>query len=361
MHLHIESLATNGKGVATIEKEGYKRAVFITGGVPGDVVEAKITKQKKIYYEAEIETIITPSPHRKKPECTHFSTCGACNYLHITYKKQLAEKKKQLQHYLQRNDLKAEVHVIGAPKPLGYRDRLRVQAQEGKIGFYAKKSNEVVAIKHCDIIREELNEVFKSTLKEGEHRYAYDYASGEVKKADEECNYEVEGLQLAFQPDGFVQNNLELNKELVRIVVEEAQGENILDLYAGNGNLSIPLAQKAQSVIAVEGDKGGFALLQKNIAANNVQNVEAIKADANDYPAKGYDTVVVDPPRAGAENLERIDAKVIIYVSCNPQQMVKEIKKLKQYELKKTYLIDMFAQTTHFETVAVLEKKKINS
>lgn len=364
MNVTIHSLSFSGKGVATIVQDGFNRSVFVEGGVPGDVLEVHITKKKKIYYEATILTIITPSPHRVNPPCPHFGECGACDYLHIDYETQLAEKEKLLRYYLMKAEFdEPALTVIGAPSPLHYRDKVRVRAHKGQVGFYAKKSNTIVPIRHCDIIKEELNVVFsdeytKHMPLKGQKRYVYDYATKRiVGEADASlCTYYIDDTPLLFSVTGFVQNNLELNTQLVQIVLSCVAGDNVLDLYAGNGNFSVPLAKQVKKVVAVEGDKLGYDLLVQNCTVNGITNLTPVHADANTYPAMGYDTVILDPPRTGAEHLERIDAQTIIYVSCDPSQMVKDIKHILGYDLEQAFLLDMFPQTRHFETVLVLKK-----
>jgi 23S rRNA (uracil1939-C5)-methyltransferase len=364
MQVTIHSLSFSGKGVATIAEDGFHRSVFVDGGVPGDVLEVELTRKKKIYYEAKILKIITPSPHRVKPPCPHFGECGACDYLHIDYETQLAEKEKLLRYYLVKAEFdEPPLTVIGAPSPLQYRDKVRVRVDKGQVGFYAKKSNTIVPITHCDIIKEELNVVFSDeslrTLPfKTQRRYAYDYATKRVVgEADAlPCTYYIADIPLLFSPTGFVQNNLALNEQLVTTVLSCVTGDNVLDLYAGNGNFSIPLAKQVAHVVAVEGDKLGHDLLVQNSKANHITNLTPVLGDANNYPATGYDTVILDPPRTGAQHLERIDAQTIIYVSCDPTQMVKDVKHILGYDLHQAFLLDMFPQTRHFETVLVLKK-----
>jgi 23S rRNA (uracil1939-C5)-methyltransferase len=359
MRVIMQSLSEQGKGVTTISEDGFSRAVFVPDAVPGDELDITIIAKNKKYYEGNIEKIQVPSPDRVNPVCEHFGVCGACDFLHISYAAQLQEKEKLLLFYLGKAGFKDfSCEVIASPKELHYRDKVRVQVQNGLIGFFGKKSHEIVPIKHCFLIREELNVVFQKHLPDGEARFAYDYGSKSVLAASTNslCSYQVDGFSLFFSPAGFVQNNLTLNELLVKTVVEQAEGGKILDLYAGNGNFSLPLARKG-SVVAVEGNKSGHALLVRNIAHNAVSAVEAILADADSYPTAGFDTVVLDPPRCGAGNLTRFSARKIIYVSCSPRQMVRDLCTLKDYVLEKVFLFDMFAQTVHFETVVVLKKK----
>lgn len=360
MRVKIETLSSNGKGIAIIKEGEFSKTVFVEKGVPLDILEIDITAKNKIYYEAIIKEIITPSPNRIKPICPHFDVCGACDYLHIDYDTQINEKKKQLLHHLNKEGFKDfDFELIKSEKELHYRDRARVQVKEHVVGFLAKKTSTIIPIKKCYILREELNEIFRlNNMGDGEVKFAYNYADKKIYSEHDDvlCSYEVCGFKLLFSPKGFVQNNLTLNEKLVNVVVENVCGTKILDLYAGNGNFSIPLSTKG-FVTAVEGDRIGFELLEKNIHHNNITNITAIKSNANTFDTIGFDTIVLDPPRVGAQNIERMNSKKIIYVSCNPRQLIRDMKKLVNYNIAKIVLVDMFPQTVHFEVVAVMELK----
>lgn len=354
IELKIIELASSGKGVGIKEEEGYKRSVFVPMTVPGDIVQARITKQHKRYYEAELIEVVEPSKDRVKPVCRHFGVCGACDYLHIRYERQLESKKKLMEMYLSRSDIEADIEVIEAPSPLGYRDKVRAVGAPSGIGFFARKSNEVAVIKHCDIIREELNKIFKWKPRTGEQCFGYDYKTKSVKRSI--CHYYYKDMELAYNPSSFVQANLEMNSMLIDEAARHVKG-SVLDLYAGNGNFSIPLNCK----VAVEGSSKGYKLLCENIK-NNKSKVRPINDDVKEYVKRAdrYDTLILDPPRTGApeiiEDVCRI-AERVIYISCNARQLSKELKKYIQsgFKLNKLIMFDMFPNTRHFETMAILD------
>lgn len=344
IELKIENLASSGLGVGFVESD-TKRAIFVPYSAPGDLLEVKITNKNKVYFEADIIKIITPSAQRRNSICPHFTVCGACDYLHINYDEQINQKLLTLNFQAKKHGLNLnDVEVIKAKKEYYFRDKVRTING----GFYKRKSNDVVKIKKCFIINNEFNKVaFK---KDG--TYVYDYKNKEV--TTKKAYYYFEDLEIKHHPNGFVQSNIEMNKELITQVLKNAKGKNVLELYAGNGNFTLPLIKKGFEVTAVEGDKLSFALMQENLERNNLK-CESYNLNVNDHTyEKEFDTVILDPPRNGSDDLlNDLNTKKVVYVSCNSNQSLKEIKNSK-YKIKKTILVDMFPNTKHFEVIFVL-------
>ncbi|MFT4260845.1 MAG: class I SAM-dependent RNA methyltransferase [Candidatus Woesearchaeota archaeon] len=344
--LEIKNLASTGLGVGFVEKD-TNRAIFVPYSVPGDLLEVTITTQKKVYFEAKINKILKPSKNRRKPICKHFTICGACDLLHINYDEQLRQKQIILEFQAKKHGLNLEdLEVIPAKKEYHYRDKVRTQGK----GFYKRKSREVVKIEKCHIINDEFN---KEVFKEPPKTYVYDYKKKEV--TTKKAYYYFEDLEIKHHPNGFVQSNLLMNNELIKKVLENTKGKKVLELYCGNGNFTLPLVKKGFEVIAVEGDRLSHALLLENLERNNLA-CQTYNLDVNNhtYNQELYDTVILDPPRSGSEDLlNNITSKNVVYVSCNSDQTLKEIKN-SAYKIKKTILIDMFPNTKHFETIFIL-------
>jgi len=170
---------------------------------------------------------------------------------------------------------------------------------------------------------------------------------------------------------GFIQANLEVNRKLIEEVIKKASGSRtILDLYSGSGNFGIPLSMHAERVIAVEQDellvKTGRALARKNdspgirfIQEDAVQAVKRIQRDGSHF-----DAVALDPPREGAREVVQLlcsmDISRIIYISCNPSTLVRDLGILMQggFSVKSVRIFDMFPQTYHIESVTVLDRSR---
>jgi 23S rRNA (uracil1939-C5)-methyltransferase len=154
MQVQIEKLTFGGAGIGRAEG----KVVFVRGGIPGEILRVKITKEKRQYTEAGIEEILRPSPERTLPPCPVFGRCGGCQWQHIAYPSQLKYKEKILKDTLERigklKDVKIEP-IIPSPKEYGYRNRVTlstwVQKGRHRIGYHEERSKERIAIEGCPI------------------------------------------------------------------------------------------------------------------------------------------------------------------------------------------------------------------
>jgi 23S rRNA (uracil1939-C5)-methyltransferase len=177
-------------------------------------------------------------------------------------------------------------------------------------------------------------------------------------------------MQLRFGRGGFSQVNYPQNLQLIRIVLELAQltgKERVLDLYCGNGNISLPVAPFASQLIGIEGFAPSIADALENAKANGVSNATFQVSDAALAVARlaaageRFDLVILDPPRSGAESvaeIARLAPKAIIYVSCDPPTLSRDLALLgeKGYQVVVSQPVDMFPQTYHLESVTLLKR-----
>lgn len=173
-------------------------------------------------------------------------------------------------------------------------------------------------------------------------------------------------FELSGHLGGFIQANLAMNDHMVRHVMDLTHNAGqILDLYGGCGNFGIPLALTARRVVVVERDRRLIALGSRNAEHNQVSNISFIPGDVRkSLPTLrlgGFDTIVLDPPREGAKSiiplLSELKPARIIYVSCNPMTLARDVHMLMNggFRLISLKLFDMFPQTYHVESVALLE------
>jgi 23S rRNA (uracil1939-C5)-methyltransferase len=173
-------------------------------------------------------------------------------------------------------------------------------------------------------------------------------------------------------PSAFFQANEFMLEELIRAALGLATGgKSALDLYAGAGLFSLPLARRYGRVTAVESSPAAHDLCVRNIARAGLENLEAICADVLCWmEAVGgiaplrLDLVLLDPPRTGAgiEVMHRLAEwapEKIIYVSCDLQTLVRDLAALpaRDYRIDSLTGLDLFPQTYHFETVAGLVRR----
>ena len=188
-----------------------------------------------------------------------------------------------------------------------------------------------------------------------------------------QLSLDVEGLTLLATEGNFFQVNWEQNRNMLRTVLDFsalAGNETVLDLYCGIGNFSLPLAKRAQTVIGIESGYSSIEDAKANAERNTISNTEFIADDMQ----KGLktllqrkmraDVIVLDPPRAGAtlKTLERVLAFVpqkIIYVSCNPSTLARDLKyfHLFGFRLDRLQPVDMFPYTYHIECVAEMVRE----
>ena len=183
---------------------------------------------------------------------------------------------------------------------------------------------------------------------------------------------EAPAIRLSYQPAGFSQVNQDQNRAMLEVVRRLAgfqATESVLDLYCGNGNFSLPIAGEVAGVLGIEENAGSITAATANMTANGISNAEFIRADALAGVkqladgGRSFDTVIIDPPRAGAAELVgelyRLNPARIIYVSCDPSTLARDCGLLggSGYQVRECVPLDMFPQTYHLESVTLLQKQ----
>jgi 23S rRNA (uracil1939-C5)-methyltransferase len=180
------------------------------------------------------------------------------------------------------------------------------------------------------------------------------------------------GVKLHFEPTDFTQVNLDLNRLMVDQaldLLDPQPDEQVLDLFCGPGNFSLPLARRAGAVLGVEADPGLIARAQENAQRSGIGNVRFEAADLDgplqDLPwlREGFHKALLDPPRSGAlailDWLPRLGVQRIVYVSCFPSTLARDADRLVNalgYRLRAAGVMDMFPHTAHVESMAVFER-----
>lgn len=359
--LKIDSLSYfGGRGVG--RHEGV--VVFVPGGVPGDLVEVQITGEKPRFLEGEILKVIEPSPHRREAPCPVFGKCGGCSWQHVDYSVQIAQKEKILADSLKKIAKSRAIPwlpFVPAPNEFHYRNRIQLHFRNGQAGFFAKRTRDLVPIDKCWIAEQKLNDKL-ANLSEFERKSSR--------------------LELAVQPDGgvvvmaekrdpeealFSQVNTAQNENLIRNLLGEIKTEPrwIVDLYAGAGNLTFPLAQRfpSLSVTAVELSASSVAQGRRRMHGERIdwRTGDAARVMRDFQAPAGAGLVVLDPPRIGASRemiatVVKWKPKQILYVSCNPTTFARDAELFLEsgFVLESVRGLDMFPQTEHVELIASL-------
>lgn len=363
--VRIEDLAFGGEGVARVEDF----VIFVPLVIPGETVEVEITEVKKRFARAALAQVAEPSPDRVRPECRYFGECGGCQYQHIAYARQLEFKRKQIADLLERigGFPQAVVEpVVPSPAIYGYRNRIMVRSQWNKltqslvIGFLGANNRFVVDVEECLIAEPALNTQLKEVRVKPPPK-------GGIK------------VTLRLAPDGwdlprdsFFQTNFFLLPKLVEVVREAVQSggaRHLVDAYCGVGFFSLECADLVESFLGVEVDSLAIRAARRNAANRQIRNGEYLAARTEDLLPdilcrfKPEQTVfVLDPPRDGCppaslQQLKQSRPAQIIYVSCHPATLARDLNLLCQdgaFALARLTPLDMFPHTQHVECVADL-------
>ncbi|HKV54142.1 MAG TPA: methyltransferase domain-containing protein [Candidatus Binataceae bacterium] len=390
------------------------KAVMIPGAAPGDLLDLELISQHRDYAVARVVRVVRKGPCRREAPCEYAATCGGCDWQHIDYDAQVALKGELVASEFRRTlgiELDPRTLVEPSPTEFGYRSRIRLQTGPGgKLGFHRAGSNSLVEIERClvsnvdidpaaelartigrkcreiEIVEGQKGRILVAELAEppgpGEINTARsivqnrDGIAGVILRAgaaraiagEVQVAIEVEpGCVLEGDADHFSQVNRAQNRRLVAAVIELASlspGMRMLDLFCGAGNFSLPAARRGAVVTGVDANAFAIEAARANAARMGLAGIQFISMRAAEtarflatarYPA---DIVTLDPPRSGAADLMEPVAKLgpsgIIYVSCDPSTMVRDLLSLARsgYMVSEVRAFDFFPNTHHVEVVA---------
>ncbi|HEY2437474.1 MAG TPA: class I SAM-dependent RNA methyltransferase [Solirubrobacteraceae bacterium] len=386
---------------------------LVSYALPGEVVEAEPRGRQGGVAVARATRVIEPSPHRVDAPCPYFGECGGCQLQHAAYAHQLELKRHVVEEAWSRAGLRLppDTVMLGMEDPWRYRIRGEFEALSSpdgwRFGFHRLRSHSVLPIDSCLIHDERIERALPAfataanelkltglqnlllTVEPGgkgllwrlrfhgrEPRWPRDdfaHRVGEllpeVALLDDAISLEFWGLTFRVRSDTFVQTNYRQMLLLYRTaldMLDPRPGENILDLYAGIGTISVGVAQSASSVTAVEENPRAVQLGRLNARINSAR-VEYLKGKVEDVLRQvrlaQHQAVVLDPPRAGCEpgalaELVRLGPARIVYVSCEPSTHARDLVGLVRggYRVRRAAIVDMFPQTYHIESVALLER-----
>lgn len=411
---------TNAEGNGVVKIDGC--VVFVIGAVRGDRVTAEIYEEKKNYKLARIVSFEEKSPERTECDCEAFPRCGGCTLRHVSYSHELEIKKNNINAALRREGLgEYSVGEILHASPERYRNKAVIRFTENGFGFCAEGTNEVASVRDCKIIPAvfaEIGDYVYCECRDCLPEYLFlrkNYDGSEIvaligtKNADKysdlanklcekfptvgvvACDGDVPeegkktlicgrdyinekflGLDITVSAESFFQVNHDAAETLCRKVSEYVSDDGAYgaDLYCGTGIIGMSIAALCPSsfITGVEINESAVADAKKNAERNGLKNVGFFCGDSADFAKNIYGTldfVIIDPPRRGCgekmiKELLRIKSDRIIYVSCGPTTLARDLKLLceKQYEIKEVTAVDLFPRTKHVETVVLLTRVK---
>jgi len=338
--IRIDSLAYRGSGVGRVDNIVY----FVPLAAPQELLEIEIVKEEKRYRIGRIIRIIEPSPYRIEPVCPYFGECGGCSWQHITYERQLEEKRKILEDAITRiGKTVPEIDpVTPSPDIYGYRNRTRLKfTSGGRIGYFATGSHRLVEIDNCPILSPQIN----SFLPRLKAEPALETPSpGEVEiyldlEGSAQCSFISSSRKAALS---FSQVNHRVNSLL-------------------NSGIAGSIRGWDQSAAAIR-------KAMQTMRKLGLQNVVYKRSDVGralseiDRSGRSVDILIADPPRKGFKGIipaiVSLEAPFIFYISCVPPILARDLRELINagYVIKKIVPFDMFPQTFHLETMVVLAR-----
>jgi 23S rRNA (uracil1939-C5)-methyltransferase len=429
LRLSIEKLIYGGDGLAHADGN----TVFVPYVLPGEEVRANTKSKKKKLVWAELLEVTSPAKERGKAKCAHFQKCGGCHYQHIPAAEQLRLKKDILRETLSRlGGIAWDGAILDhAAEPYGYRNRAQWAVRSGMpraLGYFLPESSVIVPIDECPVLSPRLAHTFaqlqemarSGRLPEGiqeieafadsaDEKIALNVAFEKFPKSaaelastfrealpqiasllllDQKKNrfeltgpgyltHDAGGYKYRVSHLSFFQVNRFLIEDLLKTVTANAHGALALDLYSGVGFFTLPLAKTFEKVVSVDANLAATRDLYANaeiagvtIVSHNEHAEEFLKK-TEEKP----DFVVLDPPRAGlgaeaAEKLAELGAKEIVYLSCDPSTLARDLAVLTgsprkpkeitgpsiRYEITEMHLFDLFPQTFHIETLVRLRR-----
>ncbi len=385
----IEKYAPPGNGLGFYQG----KAVFVPQAVVGDRLLVQIEKEKKRYIIGSLSGVVEASLKRRKPSCPHYEKCGGCDLLQLSYADQLSLKQAMLEQVLTGAGTLAPVTMIAVPRTTAYRHRaiFHIDQDSQQIGFLRRRSHKVVPVPDCPILApglqkllaefSENSELFSSRIStcyalansRGEYaaigcRGRFSQRNLKILKNISETLHENYGFgEFELAAGGFAQVNPQITAMIIKDLISHcADADVIAELYGGSGTLSLALATVAAQLTVYESDLAAAARGRRNLKRNGFKNVRFIGGRVEKSKLKAnLDTLVVDPPRVGlspavVEMIGKSTAVKIIYISCNPATLARDISRLKAMSpnltLKSIKAYDMYPGTTHLEVMAVLER-----
>lgn len=409
LELETLRLARGGKAVG---RSSDGQVVFVVGAAPGETVRVAVTAVSSRFVEAKTLEVLKPSEFRVAPPCPVVDRCGGCPWQHVAYDEQVRQKDAILRDTMKRgrafNDEEMAKFAAFLPseKTFHYRSRVTLQvrpkgtdvaakgqwAQSGfEVGYNRRESHDFVAIPDCVIADEKLvpyarEFIAKETSRGAKVRDRFQVA------VDDRGSLSVGGA--------FTQVNREQNRVLQKLVADYVVAHalekrqilhwHLLDLYAGNGNLTFPIveavrAARPQGVIEATGVELSAESVREATSNPRAQLCKFTAESADAWLArqkagavsllskKGLpldEILVLDPPREGVGPqvmglIARRKPSLIVYVSCDPATMARDLVRFQEatdrqkakYEVLEARGLDMFPQTDHIEAVVVLRRK----
>ncbi len=380
IEIAITAVAHGGDGIGRYNDI----ACFVSGTLPGDTVRARIYRRSKKALWARLLEMLTPSPFRiQQSACAERDCAPVCAWHDFSYPAQGQWKQRIVAESLRRiGGISTEVAFVENPAlRTAYRTRAIFHGDAENLGYYAPRTHDVVPLPPCPLNHKRLNEALEALrplgirgnihvtvnpegdetlvwLREPSEAVQARFPLTDFAASDGRAQFIFDGVPIV--NGAFSQASLLLNRMLRRETDQRiGDASSLLDLYCGNGNLSLHYANHCR-IIGVDHAHAAIAAANKRAPDTYQCGDEATMAAL--IAQNTWDVILLDPPRVGAKpimkSLAEAKARRIIYVSCNPATFSRDAHELvaSGWALISTAALDMFPHTPHVETIGVFER-----
>ncbi len=398
-HLDLEIGDTLTLDAGDFDEKGLAVAKFddapvtIAGAIPGESVSVRVVKIYRDRVASLVEEVADASDHRIEPECRYFGECTGCQWQHIDYAEQLETKRASVVRALHHYDRLRGIEVLDtlpSPKRYGYRNHARFTvgrgSENGVAGYMNADSRRFVRIDNCMIMDDRINETLSRLQGRLDRMTQFSIRAGtntgdmivqpllpadiqDVESGRQKYIEKVRGATFQVAASSFFQVNTDQLSQVIDEVVGMLDLDNadtLVDLYCGVGTFARLLAPFVYQVIGIE--ESAAAVADARVNCSDVENVAFIEDKAEhaavELVASGQtaDVAIIDPPRVGCapealDALRKLAPRRIMMVSCNPATMARDLDALCRsgFKLVSVRPVDMFPQTRHVESLALLE------
>jgi len=426
----VTALTDDAKGVVRMDE----KVVFVDGSLPGEEIVFRISKRRRRYDRASLIEVLSPSPDRVEPPCEYFGYCGGCGLQHLSPAAQIEAKGRILQEQFNKfgvDEPQAWLQPLVGDN-LHYRRKARLgvkhvfKKKSVLVGFRERASAYLADMNSCQTLDTRISNLIPAlraiimAMSGRERIPQIEVAAGDDQVAlvirhldplvaeDQEqlvlfaqshqviiylqpggpdtiillwppevptLSYHLPAysLEMLFRATDFIQVNADMNRRMIDLAIQllDVQlSDQLLDLFCGLGNFTLPLARLASNVIGIEASESLIHHARLNASHNGLSNVEFRQADLYDETTRSqwdcteFNKLLLDPPRDGAlQCIRQLPKKGgperIVYVSCNPVTLARDSQYLVDetgYCLVQAGVMDMFPHTNHVESIAVFER-----
>ena len=397
-NIEILRLDDEGRGIGYIDN----KIIFIPNAIPSEIVNVDILVETSKYYVGKVVDYVKLSDDRIEPKCPYYNNCGGCSLQHMSYSDSLNYKSSKFKNILNKfASINKDIEVIENNDYFGYRNKIDLKIIDNEWGYYNSYTHDFISVDKCLLVSNSINKVI-------EYKCLFDIKNGNiiirsnyndeiliVINSKEKVSIDIDTLKTKVKLVGIILNdkvyygekyfiekfgnylfkvnynsffqvNNFITEKMIDIIKKYSYGKNLLDLYCGVGFLGQCVSKCYNKIYGIEINQDSIIDAINNANINAIDNTYYLCGDSAkciDKINENIDTLLIDPPRTGlvknmVNDVIKVNAERIIYVSCNPISLARDLYNLKEfYNIEKIYLLDMFSNTYHFESVTILNKK----